>query len=158
MSQTWTSPTSSNVCLKQHLEPQSTTRSIAHATSQLFSSKKWPVCLKTTTFSFETIAHEHKIICVQNINQKLRMRKRYSALSGETYCSFSIHWFIPIYDLFHTSFHHSNWLTGAFLSQQILTVLSVYCHHSCASPTWPVGFLYDPMFFEFVQLIFNLLF
>ena len=60
-------PTSSNGRLKQH-EPQSTTRSIAHATSQLFSSKKWPVCLSTTTFSFETIAHEHKIICVQNID------------------------------------------------------------------------------------------
>ena len=81
LSQTWTSRTSSNGRLKQHHEPQSTTRSIAHATSQLFSSKKWPVCLKTTTFSFETIAHEHKIMCVQNIDQNLRMRKRYSALS-----------------------------------------------------------------------------
>ena len=37
---------------------------------------------KTTTFSLETIAHEHTIICVQNIDLKLRMRKRYSALSG----------------------------------------------------------------------------
>ena len=36
---------------------------------------------RLTTFSFETIAHEHKIICVQNIDQNLRMRKRYSALS-----------------------------------------------------------------------------
>ena len=42
--------------------------SIAHATSQLFSSKKWPVCLKTTTFHFESIAHEHKITCVPNID------------------------------------------------------------------------------------------
>ena len=34
------SPTSSSGRLKQHHEPQSTTRSIAYATSQLFSSKK----------------------------------------------------------------------------------------------------------------------
>ena len=31
------------------------------------------------------LAHEHKIICVQNIDQKLRMRKRYSALSCPPY-------------------------------------------------------------------------
>ena len=77
---------------------------------------------------------------------------------GKTYCSFSLDWLISIYDLFHISFHHSNWLTVALLSQQILTVLSAFCCHSWASPTWPVGFLYDPMFFEFVPLILYLLF
>ena len=50
-------------------------------------------------------------------------------------------------DLFYISFHHSNWLILDLLSQQILTVLSPFCCHSSASPTWPVGFLYDPMFF-----------
>ena len=81
-----------------------------------------------------------------------------SWVAGETYCSFSLDWLISIYDLFHISFHHSNWLTVALLSQQILKVLSAFCCHSWASPTWPVGFLYDPMFFEFVQLILYLLF
>ena len=50
-------------------------------------------------------------------------------------------------DLFHISFHHSNWLIADLLSHQILTVLSAFCCHSWASPTWPVGFPYDPMFF-----------
>ena len=50
-------------------------------------------------------------------------------------------------DLFHISFHHSNWLIVDLLSQQILTVLSAFCCHSWASPTWSAGFLYDPIFF-----------
>ena len=50
-------------------------------------------------------------------------------------------------DLFYISFHHSNWFIVGLLSQQILRVLSPFCYHSSASPTWPVAFLYDPMFF-----------
>ena len=44
---------------------------------------------------------------------------------GETYFSFPLDWLISIHDLFHISFHHSNWLTVASLSQQILTVISL---------------------------------
>ena len=58
-------------------------------------------------------------------------------------------------DLFHISFHHSNSLIVDVLSQQILTVLSAFCPHSWASSTWLAGFLYDPMFYKFVQIIFN---
>ena len=122
--------------------------------SMIQKSYLLPFTIKLIRLLKSMYHRHHKHVKDHTLEPSCALHK--SWVVGKTYCSFSFDWLISIYDLFHISFHHSNWLTVALLSQQILTV-SFVATVGLAQHDLLVYFM-TSCFFEFVIIIINNLF